>query len=239
MIGETLKFRIPKTDNTNNRFIEYEYKIVNIYENIDMPFGNSVSGGFLNKHFVFIPYFENVELEILWYGNIFSYEKKPPKTLTNQIEFDNKTTDNYFEIWTRSKEISDVNLGYKPFIEGAFSVGVSLLITSVLVFIYGMILTLNMTKKSFNLRYLLGKSQGRILLNKFIFFSGLIFIVSIISFVITYFLVSLIGSYYYSVIYIFENGYIIFNLIWFGFILLSIILVSLLTRVKDVTILLR
>lgn len=177
------RFQLPLTKEYFE-YVEITFTIVNYYEDVPMPFGIKNSGFYItgnpgNK--IFVPNIGE-ELYNIYYGYVFRFNERPSNGKVNQIITDNQLDDE----WTYSynSEVTRLSLIYDPILRGILTTSNGLLVVSFVVYIFALLLILNITKNSFNLRYLLGASTKQLFTLKVVFFTFVLSVIILVALVI-------------------------------------------------------
>ncbi len=218
------------------------FEIVNYYEENKMPFNIKRSGLLFqidDDCFNFIPKLDDDEIMINAYGYIFKYDNIPVQEQVNQIAIDNNLSLNENEIYTYYTEVNFILLIFDPIIKSLTTIANSLILISILIFIFSLILVLNITKHSVTLRYLLGAKKSQLIKLKLVFyllFLGVIVTLTMFLWMLVFVLISKANNISFSLVieHVFYK-----SITWVCLMILGICLTIFLTNKQDVILYIR
>lgn len=223
------RFQLPLTKEYFE-YVEITFTIVNYYEDVPMVFGIKNSGFYItgdpgNK--IFVPNIGEV-IHNIYYGYVFRFNETPSNEKVNQIITDNQLD----EEWTYSynSEVTRLSLIYDPILRGIITISNGLLAVSFVVYIFALLLILNITKNSFNLRYLLGASSNQLLTFKLLYFTLIISIAMIVSFIVNLMVFGLLAKANGITTLIIDMDIIYYTVFWYLLMLIGIGISSIVTN---------
>lgn len=235
-IEYTHSFLLPKAhEDEQIQYIELTFTVVNYFEVLPVPFGINISGIFnegypeKGERVIYVPNMNELVLPD-YYGSIFRYDGRPDKSIVNQIIVDNKITSDDPYIYSLETEVDFVSLIYDPIIRGITTISDALLLVSFVVYLFALVLTLNITRNSFDLRFLLGATKTQLIRLKIVFFILLISVVIIVSFITNFIIFGIIGASYHVSIEIFDMDILLYVVLWFILMAFGVIVTSFLTN---------
>ncbi len=223
------RFQLPLTKEYFE-YVEVTFTIVNYYEDVPMPFGIKNSGFYItgnpgNK--IFVPSIGE-EVYNIYYGYVFRFNKTPSNEKVNQIITDNQLD----EEWTYSynSEVTRLSIIYDPILRGILTLSNGLLVVSFVVYIFALLLILNITKNSFNLRYLLGASTKQLFTLKVVFFTFVLSVIILVALIVNLIVFSLIADINDITMMTIDIEIMLFVVFWYVMMITGIGITALLTN---------